>query len=441
MATGMSVGGLVSGLDTAGLIAQLMQAEAAPQQALRNKVTREQSVIGAYQAISLKFATMKTQGDLVAKPQTWQTLSVTSSSPTVSASATTAATSGSITFKVTSLAAAHAVRTDPVAGLAATVVTDPAVGVEFFDKAGVSKGKVVPADGSLESLVTAVNANKDLGVTAAAVAVGNGDYVLQLTAGKTGEASEFTVTGLSVPTKLLSQASDAAISVGDLNPYTVKSATNTFTDVLAGVTFTVSVKDPAASITLTSQRDDKALADKMQALVDSINAASAEIDKNTAMGAKTKAGALAGDYAMRQLDTRIADSVNTPLTGSGNTLATIGIQLDRSGKVVFDREKFLSALGSAAAGTQTAATEVAQRFAALGDSVSDARAGSLPLAVQRHDENVQNLNDQIDAWDSRLEMRKQALQRQFTGMEAALGRLRDQSSWLSGQLGSLPTYG
>jgi flagellar hook-associated protein 2 len=149
---------------------------------------------------------------------------------------------------------------------------------------------------------------------------------------------------------------------------------------------------------------------------------------------------LAGDYAMRQLDSRIADSVNTPITGSGNTLATIGIQLDRSGKVVFDREKFLGALGTDAAATQTAATEVAQRFADLGKSVSEPRTGSLTLAVARHDEAVKNLNELIDAWDVRLESRKQALTRQFSAMEVALGRLQDQSSWLTGQLGSLPTY-
>jgi flagellar hook-associated protein 2 len=436
---GMSVGGLISGMQTADVINQLMQAEAAPQQALKNKVTKQESVISAYQAISLKFATMKTQGDLIAKPATWQTLSVTSSSPKVTASATTAASSGSITFQVDAVATAHAVRTAPVAGLGATVVTDPAAGVEFFDKAGVSKGKVVPADGSLSSLVTAVNANKDLGVTATAVAVGDGNYVLQMTATKTGAASEFSVTGLDQAALVASQGVDAAISVGTTNPYTVTSATNTFTDVLPGVTFTVSEAGTTA-VTLTSQRDDKALADKMQALVDAVNAGSAEIDKNTATGGKVK-GVLAGDYAMRQLDSRIADAVNTPLTGSGNTLATIGIELDRSGKVTFDREKFLASLGQDSAGTQAAATEVAQRFADLGNSVSEPRKGSLVLAVERHGETVKSLTKQIDAWDNRLAMRRQALERQFSAMETALGRLQEQSSWITGQLGSLPTYG
>ena len=434
MASGLSVGGLISGMDTATVISQLMQAEAAPQQALRNKVTTEQSVIGAYQAISLKFATMQTKGDLLTKTDTWQSLAVTSSSTKVSASATSGQASGSLTFKVTELAAAHALKAEGIASLAA-VVADPAAGITIGGKT------VTLTDGTLTDVVAKVNADKTLGVTAAAVAKGDGTYILQLTATKTGAASAFTVSGLSVPTQELTTGVDAQISVGTTNPYTLTSATNTFTDVLPGVTFTVSEKDPATAVTLTSQRDDKGLADKMQALVDSINAATAEIDKYTATGGKTKSGVLAGDYAMRQLDSKIADSVNTPITGSGNTLATIGIQLDRDGKITFDRDKFLGALGTDAAGTQAAATEAAQRFADLGKSVSEPRTGSLTLAVARHDETVKNLNLQIDAWDVRLASRKDALTRQFTAMETALGRLRDQSNWLTGQLGSLPSNG
>ena len=45
----MSVGGLVSGLDTATIISQLMQLEARPQTMLKSKVTTEQKVVAALQ--------------------------------------------------------------------------------------------------------------------------------------------------------------------------------------------------------------------------------------------------------------------------------------------------------------------------------------------------------------------------------------------------------
>ena len=52
---------------------------------------------------------------------------------------------------------------------------------------------------------------------------------------------------------------------------------------------------------------------------------------------------------------------------------------------------------------------------------------------------VKSYNDQIADWDVRLQARRQGLQKQFADLEVALGKMKDQSSWLSGQLASLPT--
>jgi flagellar hook-associated protein 2 len=39
-----------------------------------------------------------------------------------------------------------------------------------------------------------------------------------------------------------------------------------------------------------------------------------------------------------------------------------------------------------------------------------------------------------------LAKRKETLTRQFTAMETALSSLKNQSSWLAGQISSLPTW-
>jgi flagellar hook-associated protein 2 len=41
----------------------------------------------------------------------------------------------------------------------------------------------------------------------------------------------------------------------------------------------------------------------------------------------------------------------------------------------------------------------------------------------------------------RLELRRTTLTRQFTALETALSRMNSQSSWLAGQISSLPTSG
>ena len=71
------------------------------------------------------------------------------------------------------------------------------------------------------------------------------------------------------------------------------------------------------------------------------------------------------------------------------------------------------------------------------DSVTKARQGTMQGLIQRQTESISDLNDQVSAWDVRLDLRKSALQLQFSNLEVALGKMKSQSSWLAGQLASL----
>ena len=63
MAGSLAVDGLVSGLDTTALINSLMSAEAAPQTALKTRLTSTQSAASAYRAINTRFAALQTAAD------------------------------------------------------------------------------------------------------------------------------------------------------------------------------------------------------------------------------------------------------------------------------------------------------------------------------------------------------------------------------------------
>jgi flagellar hook-associated protein 2 len=43
----------------------------------------------------------------------------------------------------------------------------------------------------------------------------------------------------------------------------------------------------------------------------------------------------------------------------------------------------------------------------------------------------------VSQWDIRLDLRKTNLQKQFSALEVAMGKMQQQSSWLSGQLANL----
>jgi flagellar hook-associated protein 2 len=66
-----------------------------------------------------------------------------------------------------------------------------------------------------------------------------------------------------------------------------------------------------------------------------------------------------------------------------------------------------------------------------------AKQGVLQSLIQQRNDAIKGLNDQVSAWDVRLESRKTALQRQFSNLEVALGKMQQQSSWLAGQLAGL----
>ncbi len=62
---------------------------------------------------------------------------------------------------------------------------------------------------------------------------------------------------------------------------------------------------------------------------------------------------------------------------------------------------------------------------------------SLRSVVEGRKSEIDVYNSQISNWDVRLAARKEALSRQFTAMETALSSLKQQSTWLAGQLSSL----
>jgi flagellar hook-associated protein 2 len=428
-----SVDGLVSGLSTSALISQLMQIEAAPQTRLKSKVTAEQSVLTALQSVNSKFAALETTADAVRSTSTtWQSAKATSSDPAVAASATAGAAAGSLSFDVTRLAR-NQISTVTVATPATAVTTSNTVSIAIG--AGAPVAINVSADKSASGVAAAINA-KGIGVKAAVVVNGSGEAVLQLTASKTGTANGFTVAGLDVaPVKTAVAAQDAEITIGDPanGGYTITSDTNSFTNLMAGVTITATKVQ--SGVTVSVDPDADAIADKMQAFVDAANAALTELNKQGAIsvGAKTQAP-MAGEYALRKMSQSILSSTGNGLTGFGS-FKQVGVELTRDGKLTFNKDAFLTAYKADPAVAKTGAT-------ALGDAlktVADDAQKDITSLTQNHSTMIKSLNDQIDNWDVRLVNRQTTLQRQYSNLEVVLGKLKNQSTWLASQLAGLST--
>src|SRR5690606_26905717 len=121
-------------------------------------------------------------------------------------------------------------------------------------------------------------------------------------------------------------------------------------------------------------------------------------------------------------------------------LAAFGVQLDRNGRLTFNRDDLTTAYqadASAVISAFSSSAGFAARIADVGKNASDPVDGVITSAINGRNTATRRLQDSIDAWDLRLELRRNALTRQFVALETALSQMQAQSSWLANQLNML----
>jgi flagellar hook-associated protein 2 len=437
-----SISGLSSGLDTATIISQLIQLEAVQQNRLKTRVTATTTAKTTLQALNTKIAALATAAKDLARTSGWSPMSTSSSYDKVSLTTTTGAQPTQLSLTIGSTAVSHRLTFATTAATSAVVVSGGTT-VSFDPLDGTGPVTLDTVDGTLGGLVKAVN-DADLGVRASTIKLDDGTYRLMVESTKTGAAGDFTLTN-GDGSDLLGGAvvragQDAAITIG---ADTIHSATNTFTNLLPGVSVTLGTGAVAGTVVdVAATADPAAMSDKVKSLVDSVNAILGDIDTATKAGSATaKGGPLAGDQVVRQ----VRDVLTSTLYASGGgSLADVGIQVDRSGKLVFDAATFKAAYTEdpaavAAKFVDGATPGFMARVATAATRASSSTTGTITQALQGKDSLIKDLNSRIDAWDDRLAVREATLKRQFSALETALNQMQSQSSWLAGQIAGLPT--
>jgi flagellar hook-associated protein 2 len=118
------------------------------------------------------------------------------------------------------------------------------------------------------------------------------------------------------------------------------------------------------------------------------------------------------------------------------TLANLGIELDKNGGgLTFNREKFKTEYAKDPNKIQEAGIGLGAQF----EKMTDGMSTNIKSVITGRNSEIDLINTQIENWDVRLAAKKLALQKQYSDLEVALGKLKDQSSWLSGQIASLPS--
>jgi flagellar hook-associated protein 2 len=453
---GISLDGLSSGLDTTSLITQLMAAEAAPQNLLKAQVTTANTVISSLQGLNARMATLADAATTAAKAGSLDLYSATSSTTGLSVAVATGASAGELQVVVSALAQRQV-------GVSAAMSTWPSPSTITIVGHSGTPLEITPASNSLDDVASAINSST-AGVTASKVASGidgsgNALYRLQFSSKATGADSAFriyrgTAADASDATDVLKApgsavirtAQDASVTLwkGTSAEQVITSASNTFSDLLPGVTVTASAvsTDP---VTIAVSRDDSKITAVAKGIVDGISSAFVLIAAQTAVStttdtsgkSTTSAGVFAGDGDVRNIRQKTLDAASTPI--DGHSPSEYGIVLTRDGTITFDADKFTAALAANPTTVMGAVQTIATRLAATAMAASDKYTGTLTMKITGDQTQVTSLGDQISAWDVRLASRKTTLQRTYSAMEVLLSNMKAQSSALTAQLSGLST--
>lgn len=453
---GASIDGLSSGLDTTSMINALMAVEAQPQDQLKAKIASDQSMVAALQGLNTRLTLLNGAATANAKPGATNLFAATTNNTSVTATASTSAAPGSIDVTVSQLASTKV-------GVTAAMTTWPTdasgnpAHLTLVDKTG-KQTEITPASTSLDDVVTAINAAGG-GATAVKVPAGNGTYRLQLTSSTSGAAGDFqayqgtaadvtagTATDLfAQPTAAIvkpAQDATAVLYAGTAAQQTITSSTNTFSNVLPGVSVTATAVT-SSPVTVTVASDTAAISKKASDLINSVNDVLGFISDSSAVttttttsgAAAAKGGIFTGNYGISTVSDAVANAVISPI--NGHSPSEYGIDITKDGSFTFDKDKFAAALAADPAGTQAALATINSRVADATKNASDPVQGSVTQMISGQNSEITDLNNQVADWDTRLSDRRDALKAVYTNMEVLLGGFKAQSAWLSGQLAGL----
>lgn len=401
-------------LDVNSIVSQLMAVERQPLGKLSTREAGYQAKLSAYGSVKGSFAGFQTALQGLNSVSKFQSLTATASDTSVfSASASSNAAAGTYSLEVSSLAqaqrlvaAGQASSTAAIGSGAATTLTfdfgtigggtlsnGVYSGASFASNGNGTKSITLDSsNNSLQGISDAINAAK-IGVTASIINDGSGTpYRLALSSDSQGVSNSLKVSVSGdaaidsllghdpAGTQGLAETATAQNANFKLNGVAVTKTSNSFSDVLQGVTLTLN-KLTTAPATLTVARDTTAISSSISGFVKAYNDLTNTLKNVSAYDATSQRGAiLQGDATVRTLQTQLRGIVGTAVTGTPGdltTLSSIGVSFQKDGSLAVDQTKLNNAINNHF-------DEIASLFASVGkgtDSLvgfSSAATGTKP---------------------------------------------------------------
>jgi len=443
--------GVGSGLDIESIISQLVELERQPIDRISSKQTIVNAQISAYGSLKSKISDFQTAMANLSSASSFQLYEGASSNEDVfTASVSSGALAGNYAVNVLNLAERDKVAAGPYSATSDVIGTGTlsiAVGSDSFNITVDSSNNTVAG---LRDAIN--NATDNTGVTATLVKSDAG-YRLVLSSDETGKANALTVTisgdgdgnntdssGLSAlaydvsggltNATAITTADDAIV---EIEGFTVTSSSNTISDALDGIDFTVKSLGTAS---LQVTRDDAAILEAVEGFASAYNALRTEINTQ-------RNGQLEADSTLLNIERSIFSTLNagSAITGSSfSYLVQAGISINKTGEMEVDADTVTSALNSdfsSFVNLFSAEGEgYANRLEALADGwletdgLIDAREDGLQDKLDRYEDDKIRLEARLDIVEARIRS-------QYTALDTLVNQLSNTGNFLTQQLNSI----
>lgn len=469
----MAVSSATSGssIDVDAIVKGLMSVERIPIDRLDAKKTSFEAKLSALSLLKSKMSTLQTAAQALggSSSSSLSAYKATSSDTSVvTATAASTAVAGTYSLAVTALAQSQKlVAAGQVSSTAA--IGDGTSTVVTFDFGTISGGTLTngiytgasfasggttanitidSTNNTLEGIRDAIN-TANMGVSATIVNDGSGTpYRLALSSNNSGvsnsikistDGASAAISGLiahdPAGTQNLAQTVTAQNATFSVNGIAVSKTSNTVSDVIDGVTLTLS-KSPATA-TLTVERDTTAVTTAVDSFVTAYNDLYTSM-KNTF--AYKSGSALSGDSTLRSLQSEMREIVATAT--SGGTLANlfeVGISSKSDGTLQLDSAKLSSKMAtnfSDVASLFNSTTGFGTRFDTW-SSAALAFDGAFANRTSSFNQTLTSLSNQRLALETRMASLEKMYRQQYSQLNVTLAGLNKTSSYLTEQLAKL----
>ncbi len=307
----------------------------------------------------------------------------------------------------------------------------------------------VSATDTLDDVVTKINALKS-SVTASVYVDAGSDtpFHLSLQSNQSGQVGQLVAEGStsSLAFSTLAKGQDAILRYSsNVGSRFITSSSNTFTDVVAGLSVTMN-STAAEPVNVEVAASIDAGSKALQTFVDMYNKLRDKIDKVTSFSTTGGAnGVLFGSSDVVRVESLLGSVLSGRLNGVGNvrSLAELGVSFTDSGDLTFDSTKLQDRF---AKDPQAITRFFTDDKAGFGKRVDDAieslagiKNGSLVNRAAAMQRNVDDLTNRVTALSARLDKNKETMLTTFYNLEQTISKIRSNGNALAAMTSTTST--